>query len=86
MTFEIESIGPREFSGTVSEVRLSPVVAQASSSAVRRALRAQPRRPARDGRPRSGRDQRHRLARQHSNGIGRHGAGDAAWSGVKHDR
>ena len=30
--FEIESIGPRDFSGTISEVRLSPVVAQASNS------------------------------------------------------
>ena len=32
VTFAIESIGPREFSGTISEVRLSPVVTQASSS------------------------------------------------------
>jgi RND family efflux transporter MFP subunit len=32
VTFEIESIGPREFRGTISEVRLSPVVFQTSSS------------------------------------------------------
>ena len=32
VTFKIESIGPREFRGAISEVRLSPVVTQASSS------------------------------------------------------
>jgi RND family efflux transporter MFP subunit len=32
VTFEIESIGPREFRSTISEVRLSPVVSQTSSS------------------------------------------------------
>ena len=32
VTFKIESIGPREFRGAISEVRLSPVVMQASSS------------------------------------------------------
>jgi RND family efflux transporter MFP subunit len=32
VTFTIESIGPREFRGAISEVRLSPVVTQASSS------------------------------------------------------
>ncbi len=32
VTFKIESIGPREFRAAISEVRLSPVVTQASSS------------------------------------------------------
>jgi HlyD family secretion protein len=33
VTFEIESIGPRQFSGRISEVRLSPVLAQGTATA-----------------------------------------------------
>ena len=32
VTFEIESIGPRQFSGRISEVRLSPVLAQGTAT------------------------------------------------------